>query len=149
MTTKEMKTMKTMKERFRGQLADARLRRMQERRSDIDARMERLKGELSAEKQAREEMASLVKEVGRPKKRRGLLRMALVGAAAYVLGAKAGRQRYQLIVMKLRKGSRRVGASVNRRFSFPMAIPGRTSRGMWTDRPDRSGMQEQEGVMMR
>jgi hypothetical protein len=143
-----MKEMTTMKDRFRRQLADARLQRIEGRKRDLDARIERLKGELSAEREAREELASLVKDVGSPKKKVGLIRLAVIGAAAYILGARAGRQRYQQIMLKLREGSRGARGFVKRRISSRMAIPG-PNGGMWTDRPDRSGMRDPEGVMMR
>ncbi|HXF71157.1 MAG TPA: hypothetical protein VNO79_00925 [Actinomycetota bacterium] len=93
-------------------------RRLSDRVEDAGRESERLRAEvrllrqeLDQERGSRERLLSLLErlaggrsvEVKRvPRKRGGMLRAIVVGGIAYLLGAKAGRERYQQIVARWR-----------------------------------------------
>src|SRR5262245_16611451 len=71
---------------------------------------EMIRDERDGDRKTRDRMMSLLdrRDVGaRPKRRIGFCRVRIVGGAAYVLGAKAGRQRYEQIRSWWRKAKNR------------------------------------------
>jgi hypothetical protein len=97
-----------LKDRVRLQAAQMRLSKMERRRRDLDSEMERLRGELNAEREAREELSSLMKDLGSSKKGGGLIRLTLFGALGYMLGARAGRTRYEQIMLDIKRAWRSI-----------------------------------------
>jgi hypothetical protein len=83
-------------------------RRLRSRNEDLDqenrtmrTRMHVLQDELEREREARSEilraMQSMKPETIKVKRRGGFVRLLVVGGTAYVIGAKAGRERYEEI----------------------------------------------------
>ena len=81
-------------------------RRLRSRNEELDqenrvmrTRMRALEDELGREREARAQalrtMRGMKPETITTRRRGGVLRLALVGGTAYVMGAKAGRERYQ------------------------------------------------------
>jgi hypothetical protein len=85
------------------------------RRRHLDRQVDRLKTELDLEREARQEQAELLKRLdGRGKSRaRGTLRLLIVGGGAYLLGAKAGRVRYEQIMARWRELRERFSGAMN------------------------------------
>jgi hypothetical protein len=72
---------------LRGRKTDRRQRHLQHQ-------VESLHRELEREHEARRALADAIGNTRRDKRRHGLLRLLLIGGAAYVLGTHAGRERY-------------------------------------------------------
>lgn len=77
----------------------------------LDKQVDKLRTELQAEREARKDQADRLKRIeGRPAPRkRSTFRWLAIGGGAYLLGAKAGRPRYEQIMAKgrqLRDGAR-------------------------------------------
>lgn len=72
---------------LRDRSADWRQRRLQDKVSSLHDELER-------EREARRALADAIGTTGRGRRGRGLLRILVIGATAYVLGARAGRERY-------------------------------------------------------
>lgn len=98
----------SMKERMSDVRDSLHERRLRARNEDLDhenrtmrTKMLALQDELEHEREARSEilraMRSIKPEKVKVKRRGGLLRLVVVGGTAYVIGAKAGRERYEQI----------------------------------------------------
>lgn len=88
-------------ERFRDRRAAARLENTEHENDVLRTEVRALRADASRQRAEREELMDVLKEgaaVANGKSRGGLLRLLIIGGAAYVLGAKAGRERYEQIV---------------------------------------------------
>ena len=88
-------------DRMRSRMTEARLGNMDRDNVRLRGEVAVLRSELDHERSEREEMRDLLR--ARPKTvkvrgRRPLLRVVVIGAGAYVLGARAGRERYDEIL---------------------------------------------------
>lgn len=101
-------------------------RRLRSRNEDLDqenrtmrTRMRALQDELEREREARSEilraMQSMKPEAIKVKRRGGLVRLLVVGGTAYVIGAKAGRERYEEIRRWWERLRSRDGAAIDHR----------------------------------
>jgi hypothetical protein len=90
--------------RMQAKRADLRARVLDRQRRRLDHQVEDLKVELDREREARRQLAGMMSDMeGRSMRSRGTLRLLIVGGVAYVLGAKAGRGRYEEIMTKGRE----------------------------------------------
>ena len=96
--------------RMSAKKADMRARVLDRQRRRLDRKVEGLKTELDREREERRKLAGLVDDMEEHKVREGhgTMRLLLVGGIAYVLGAKAGRGRYEQIMTKGREVRDRV-----------------------------------------
>jgi hypothetical protein len=79
---------------------DARMDSLSRENDELKVENELLRDELDGDRKTRDRMMGLLDRLdveARPKRRIGLVRVLVIGAAAYVLGAKAGRERYEQI----------------------------------------------------
>jgi hypothetical protein len=101
-------------------------RRLRSRNEDLDqenrtmrSRMHALHEELEREREARSEMLRALQgmkpETIKVKRRGGLVRLLVVGGTAYVIGAKAGRERYEEIRRWWERLRSRDGAAIDHR----------------------------------
>ena len=87
-------------ERFRDRRAAARLENTEHENDVLRTEVRALRADASRQRAEREELMDVLKEGGavtNGRSRGGLLRLVIIGGAAYVLGAKAGRERYEQI----------------------------------------------------
>ena len=86
-------------EGIRDERAALRERSMDWRQRRLQHKMEALHGELEREREARRALADAMGSIGgRTKRSRGFLRLVLIGGGAYILGTRAGRERYDQMV---------------------------------------------------
>jgi hypothetical protein len=91
-------------DRFRLAQAERRAGSLERRGRRLDERLRSVSAELDHEREARRELASLLQDKeDEMRKGHPMLRMLMVGGVAYVLGAKAGRGRYEQIMAKGRE----------------------------------------------
>ncbi|HEX6844362.1 MAG TPA: hypothetical protein VF235_04520 [Actinomycetota bacterium] len=91
-------------DRLRLAQAERRAGSLERRGQRLDERLRTVKAELDHEREARRELAGLLQDKeGEMRKGHPVLRMLIVGGVAYVLGAKAGRSRYEEIMAKGRE----------------------------------------------
>lgn len=91
-------------DRVRLAQAERRAGSLERRGQRLDERLRTVKAELDHEREARRELAGLLQDKeGEMRKGHPVLRMLIVGGVAYVLGAKAGRSRYEEIMAKGRE----------------------------------------------
>lgn len=69
-------------------------RSMDWRRRRLQHKVETLHDELDREREARRALADAMGNAGRGKRRYGFLRLLVIGGGAYILGSRAGRERY-------------------------------------------------------
>lgn len=81
-------------EGIRNEGATLRGRSMDRRQRRLQHKVEALHGELEREREARRALSDAV-GTGREKRRHGLLRVLVIGGGAYILGTRAGRERYE------------------------------------------------------
>ncbi|HXF71243.1 MAG TPA: hypothetical protein VNO79_01365 [Actinomycetota bacterium] len=82
----------------REQVLRARVERLERRNDRLAEEVGRVRSELEHERSLREQALEAVRGTRaepRPRRGRRFLRTAVVGGAAYVLGARAGRERYE------------------------------------------------------
>ena len=107
--TKVRSVKSDMKERA----TDARMDHLARENDELKVENDLLRDELDGDRKTRDRMMSLLDRLDgepRPKRRIGLFRVLVVGGAAYVLGAKAGRQRYDQIRAWMQKTMNRNGS---------------------------------------
>lgn len=86
-------------EGIRDERAALRERSMDWRQRRLQHKMEALHGELEREREARRALADAMGRIGgRTKRSRSFLRLVLIGGGAYILGTRAGRERYDQMV---------------------------------------------------
>src|SRR5262245_50583056 len=81
-------------------VTDARIENLSRQNDELKVENDLLRDELDGDRKTRDRMMSLLDRLdveARPRRRIGFFRVLIVGGAAYVLGAKAGRQRYEQI----------------------------------------------------
>jgi hypothetical protein len=107
-----MERMQLAGTRMREQRADMRATRTDRRNRRLRADVEALRSELDRERDDREHLLDAIKEGPMHTSTSGALKLVIVGGVAYLLGAKAGRARYEQIVSWARRmkdqGGRRV-----------------------------------------
>ena len=81
-------------EGIRDEGAALRDRSMDWRQRRLQHKVETLHNELDREREARRALSDAIGNTGRGKRRHGLLRVLVIGGGAYVLGTRAGRERY-------------------------------------------------------
>jgi len=102
--------------RLREQRADMRAGRADRRTERLRHRVDVLQTELDREREAREELMEIVRHEGdhaNGSSRRGTIAVLAVGGVAYLLGAKAGRARYEQIASWARRMRERGMSSVD------------------------------------
>ena len=90
--------MRSMSHEVKDRVTDARMDNLTREKDELKLENELLREELDGDRKTRDRMMSLLDRLdveARPKRRIGLFRVLVIGAAAYVLGAKAGRERYE------------------------------------------------------
>ncbi len=78
-------------------VTDARMDDLSRENDELKLENDLLREELKGDRKTRDRMMGLLDRLdveARPKRRIGLIRVLVIGGAAYVLGAKAGRERY-------------------------------------------------------
>jgi hypothetical protein len=93
--------MQTMTGRVRERLGAARISTMNRRNMRLRDEVSHLKTQLEDERSETEDLKEALRsspKVVKVKKRSGFLRVIVIGCAAYVLGTRAGRERYDQIV---------------------------------------------------
>jgi vacuolar-type H+-ATPase subunit I/STV1 len=98
-------TMTSLATRMRMERASRRAASLERRRRDLQEQVDGLRSELTHERETRQELSQLLEKMEDANMSNGhpILRMLVVGGVAYVLGAKAGRGRYEQIVAKGRE----------------------------------------------
>jgi hypothetical protein len=81
-------------EGIRDEGAAVRDRSMEWRQRRLKHKVEALHDELDREREARRALADAMGSSGRGKRRHGFLRVLVIGGGAYILGARAGHERY-------------------------------------------------------
>ena len=81
-------------ETIRDEGAALRDRSMDWRQRRLQHKVDSLNDELEREREARRALADAIGNTGRGKRRHGFLRVLLIGGGAYILGSRAGRERY-------------------------------------------------------
>ena len=105
-------------DRIRDRRSAARLENTEHENDVLRAELRALRADASRQRAEREELMDVLKEGGavrtngKQKSRGGLFRLLIIGGGAYVLGTRAGRERYEQIVdwfgrMKARAGEMR------------------------------------------
>jgi hypothetical protein len=82
----------------REQQAEMRAERVTRRNRRLQEQADTLRTELDRERESREELLDLMKKEARMGSKGGAMRLIVVGGVAYLLGAKAGRARYEQIM---------------------------------------------------
>jgi len=85
---------------MKDRVQDARIDNLSRENDELKVENEVLREEIDGDRKTRDRMMSFLDRLdveARPKRRIGLFRLLVIGGAAYVLGAKAGRQRYDQI----------------------------------------------------
>jgi len=89
-------------ERIRDRRAAARLENTEHENDVLRTELRALRADASRQRAEREELMDVLKDGGAvrtnsPSRRGGLLRLLIIGGGAYVLGTRAGRERYDQI----------------------------------------------------
>lgn len=74
-------------------MSDGRRRRLHEKLDSTNEELER-------EREARRALAEVLEKIDHRRRSRGFLRLVIIGGAAYLLGSRAGRERYDQIMAK-------------------------------------------------
>jgi hypothetical protein len=101
------KKVRSVSSDMKDKVMDARMDSLTRANDELKVENELLREELDGDRKTRDRMMSLLDRLdveARPKRRIGLFRLVVIGGAAYVLGAKAGRQRYDQIRAWWQKG---------------------------------------------
>ena len=88
---------RSMSADVKDKVKDARMDNLARENDELKMENDLLRDELDGDRKTRDRMMSLLDRLdveARPKRRIGLFRLVVIGGAAYVLGTKAGRQRY-------------------------------------------------------
>jgi hypothetical protein len=93
--------------RLREQRAEMRATRVDRQNQRLRADLEALRSELRRERDEREDLLDAIKEGPMRTSKGGALKLVIVGGVAYVLGAKAGRARYEQISSWVRRTKER------------------------------------------
>ncbi len=90
---------------IRDRMKDAKNDRLDRENDRLRTENTELRSRLSTERDEHEELLSTLKSMSRrtPKRRVGLFRVIILGGGAYLLGARAGRERYEQIMAKARE----------------------------------------------
>ena len=91
---------RSMSSDMKDRVQDARIDNLSRENDELKVKNEVLREEIDGDRKTRDRMMSLLDRLdveARPKRRIGLFRVLVIGGAAYVLGAKAGRERYDQI----------------------------------------------------
>jgi hypothetical protein len=96
----------------------------------LDEQVDALRAELEREREARKDQADRLKKIeGLTNPRRGsMFRWMVIGGGAYLLGAKAGRTRYEQIMAKGRQARDGARAALNGAGEAETPIPTRELR---------------------
>jgi hypothetical protein len=86
--------------------AALRERSFDRRQGRLEHKIDALHGELDREREARRALTEAI--AGRGKRRHGFLRVVMIGAGAYILGARAGHERYEHMAGWVRAARERV-----------------------------------------
>jgi len=103
MRTKDAQTFLTdMTDRIQEKRLHGKVEELDKENTRLRAQVQVLSGDLKHERDEHEELVDLLKarptkETVKMKRKGGLLRVLAIGGAAYVLGAKAGKERYDQI----------------------------------------------------
>jgi hypothetical protein len=103
MRTKSAQTFLTdVTDRIQEKRLHGRVEELDKENTTLRAQVQMLSGDLKHEREEHEELVDLLKtrptkETVKVKRRGGMLRVLAIGGAAYVLGAKAGKERYEQI----------------------------------------------------
>jgi len=103
MRTKDAQTfLSDVTDRIQEKRLHGRVEDLDKENTRLRAQIQMLSGDLKHERDEHEELVDLLKtrpakETVKVKRRGGLLRILAIGGAAYVLGAKAGKERYEQI----------------------------------------------------
>jgi hypothetical protein len=118
--------MADLRTRLSARRAERQMKGMDRQRERLEQEVGVLRAELAEERDARRDLASHLDglKVTKGKRRVGLVRMLAIGGGAYVLGARAGRGRYEEIMRKgreLRESMSRAASEATG--SEPVTIP--------------------------
>lgn len=90
----------SMAERWRGERRDIERRMSDGRRRRLHEKLDSTNEELEREREARRALAEVLEKIDHRRRSRGFLRLVIIGGAAYLLGSRAGRERYDQIMAK-------------------------------------------------
>jgi hypothetical protein len=90
----------SMADRWRGERRDVERRMSDGRRRRLREKLNSTNEELEREREARRALAEVLEKIERRRRSRGLLRLVIIGGTAYLLGSRAGRERYDAIMAK-------------------------------------------------
>jgi hypothetical protein len=87
-------------DRFRGERRDMERRMSDGRRRRLREKLDTTNEELEREREARRALAEVLEKIEGRRRSRGFLRLLIIGGGAYLLGSRAGRERYEAIMSK-------------------------------------------------
>jgi hypothetical protein len=90
----------SMADRWRGERRDMERRMSDGRRRRLREKLDNTNEELEREREARRALAEVLEKIDHRRRSRGFLRLVIIGGAAYLLGSRAGRERYDQIMAK-------------------------------------------------
>ena len=90
----------SMANRWRGERRDMERRMSDGRRRRLREKLDNTNEELEREREARRALAEVLEKIDHRRRSRGFLRLVIIGGAAYLLGSRAGRERYDQIIAK-------------------------------------------------
>jgi len=90
-----------MADRLRVERHDVERRMSDGRRRRLRHKLEATHDELEREREARRALADVLENIEGRRRSRGILRLLIVGGAAYLLGSRAGRERYDAVMRKV------------------------------------------------
>jgi hypothetical protein len=90
----------SMADRWRGERRDMERRMSDGRRRRLREKLDNPNEELEREREARRALAEVLEKIDHRRRSRGFLRLVIIGGAAYLLGSRAGRERYDQIMAK-------------------------------------------------
>jgi prefoldin subunit 5 len=91
----------SMADRWRGERRDMERRMSDGRRRRLREKLDSTHEELEREREARRALAEVLEKIDHRRRSRGFLRLVIIGGGAYLLGSRAGRERYDQVMAKV------------------------------------------------
>jgi hypothetical protein len=91
----------SMADRWRGERREMERRMSDGRRRRLRDKLDSTNEELEREREARRALAEVLEKIDHRRRSRGFLRLVIIGGGAYLLGTRAGRERYDQIMAKV------------------------------------------------
>jgi hypothetical protein len=121
-------TIATVADRLRDERRDMERRMSDGRRRRLREKLDTTHEELEREREARRALADVLENIEGRRRSRGILRLVIVGGVAYLLGSKAGRERYDAVMRKVGEVRStmmdRIGGVRSRAMDTAQRVPG-------------------------